>query len=991
MAELQRSKLEVQGRLEFLERGHGRAAGSPLAGRLASSSSSEEDLVEVQKNDTDHPVESKEGYAFAENCWDAVICFGHPSIGLGSSLVLLFLLIFTVFLQLVFCYMVYTSFTENPFEKSSVTALRYWRIDQAHQASQTSKNSLTSLAARACDFDKSLATSFSEKEIAENVFQYGFSMMSTGFVMCSLALVAWFSTMIAEFQKLLSFTVGLFEIPRGKTVFHLEDGEIVLVRLARKRLFFILMTVLLRAGVLCILLWYGTVYLVYTETVQDLLLNAVALKFVLEVAELLFDAFAPRRSRSFIENLRPLNLESIGHSHHDCLVPVFFLMVLVALMIVSMYVLMLPSLDARKLTWEGICGGNRNFATAVDGLGRLHWSNTEEYKDLEDGEHLQNYIHEATHALISDAESNAYAPMSIYEPSFQRLRNVIGEETIVEAGASRRCADADADEGKDYWSNMGRGILRMATENDHIDSCADVAPYCTIVGLRGLRARQWCPSTCGCGQPFSGLLLDKVQNGCPSECVQKRRGEADRSATKCQDQLLNLTAIYAKGAQALFTQRGYISESLTALAQRMETEGCDAVAHGDVAGRDFCVGNSMLLTRIYFRSVKYVCPVACGCDGSGLPGQKRDLSTVSAVESGLRLSGDLCEGQAALNDTKFAPHGAAGNGAPVFLSEEGDLYLYHGPKCEAGHSGIRWYLSPTLCNPGYYLAYAVSEDPTRPPASDKWYMDCRNDGWKQIKLNFSPIVGEVVAGSIFDRVNKTIQITSPLCSSRKALMNDVFQLQGETDNGAPLFKSLRGNYLYHGPRCGIGQTGKKWIISPLLCSQGFSLAYRQTEDGTAPPLDDEWMVNCDRSGWQLADIQFSVVPMIGRIRTGASFCLEVFQRRAVLQPCNTDDAQLWIYNTTSGQLRDRNGLCLEATGLPVLETQAIGIPVAMGDCLDDSSAQSWEYNTDSEQVKLKNLDQCLDAAQPDTIGGRVQIFLCHIGNRNQEWTYSQDL
>lgn len=30
--------------------------------------------------------------------------------------------------------MVYTSFTENPFETSSVTALRYWRIDIAHQA-----------------------------------------------------------------------------------------------------------------------------------------------------------------------------------------------------------------------------------------------------------------------------------------------------------------------------------------------------------------------------------------------------------------------------------------------------------------------------------------------------------------------------------------------------------------------------------------------------------------------------------------------------------------------------------------------------------------------------------------------------------------------------------------------------------------------------------------------------------------------------------------
>eukprot|EP00913_Durusdinium_trenchii_P000458 g418.t1 len=51
--------------------------------------------------------------------------------------------------------------------------------------------------------------------------------------MCSLALVAWFSTMIAECGKLLSFTLGLCEIPRGKTLFHLEDGEIVLVRLAR--------------------------------------------------------------------------------------------------------------------------------------------------------------------------------------------------------------------------------------------------------------------------------------------------------------------------------------------------------------------------------------------------------------------------------------------------------------------------------------------------------------------------------------------------------------------------------------------------------------------------------------------------------------------------------------------------------------------------------------------------------------------------------------
>ena len=38
---------------------------------------------------TEHPVESAEGYVFEENCWDVVVCFGHPAIGYGSSLLLL--------------------------------------------------------------------------------------------------------------------------------------------------------------------------------------------------------------------------------------------------------------------------------------------------------------------------------------------------------------------------------------------------------------------------------------------------------------------------------------------------------------------------------------------------------------------------------------------------------------------------------------------------------------------------------------------------------------------------------------------------------------------------------------------------------------------------------------------------------------------------------------------------------------------------------------
>ncbi|CAJ1383315.1 unnamed protein product [Effrenium voratum] len=668
-----------------------------------------------------------EGYVFAENVWDAVICFGHQSIGWGSSMVLLFLLGLTIFIQLVFCYMVFTSFTENPFEESSVTALRFWRIDIAHQVSQVSKNTLVSLAARTCEFDKSLATSFSEKEIAENVFEYGFSAMSTGFIMCCLALVAWFSTIIAEFGKLFSFTLGLMEIPRGHTLFHLEDDDqIVLVRLSRKRKTFILTTVLIRAGLQGILLWYGTVYLVYTETVQDLLLNAVALKFVLEVAELMFDAFAPRRSRSFLENLRPLNLELMGKSHTDCLMPVFYLLVLVGLMALSLHFLLMPALEARQSTWEGLCGGNRDFAVATDGLGRLHWSNTDGF-DEEGSASNANYLHRATESLISDKNGNPYAPMSLYEPAFDKLLHIVSEETVIEAGSKRNCNDADDDTGTDYWSNMGKGILQMATGNLSISSCKDVVSYCQTVGVQGLRSRQWCPVSCGCGTVFSALLLDKVQNGCPSACTQKSHD----STIECEDSPLNLTQVYAQGAQVLFAQRGYQSDELVALAKLMETQGCEAVARGDVPGKDLCVGASDLMTTVYFRPVKFVCPVACGCDGSGLPGQKRDLTSVSSIESGVKLTGNICQGQAYWNDTKLAPHGNTGNGAPVFKSTIGQMYLYHGPQCEPGGTGTRWVLSPSLCNRGYFMAYTVSKDPTRPPGLAEWHMDCRSDGWKQ--------------------------------------------------------------------------------------------------------------------------------------------------------------------------------------------------------------------------------------------------------------------
>ena len=456
--------------------------------------------------------------------------------------------------------------------------------------------------------------------------------------MCSLALLTWYATIIAEFGKLLHFAIGLMEIPRGRTLFHVEDDQIVLMKLSRRRLSFILMTTLTRAVVQSVLLWYGTLYLVYTETVQDLLLNAVALKFVLEVAELLYSAFAPRRSRTFIESLRPLNLEAHGRSHHDCLLPTVLLVFLGGMLALSYVFLLTPALEARTNTWGGLCGGRRDFAVATDGLGRLHWSLTSQYDDTGESE-ANTYIHVATDLLIKKQPPDEQSPWTIYQPSFDTLRTKVDSETVVEAGGTRLCEDADDHAGVDEWTNMGRLILQMVTHNHSIEDCTSVKPYCHKVGIGGLRSRQWCPVTCGCDDPKAGLLLDRVEQGCPAACTQ-RLASASEGIT-CQDLPKNETVKYAQGAKHLFVARGYESTALKLLADRMLDQGCFAIAYGGTAGRDLCVGSTDLITTVNFRSVRMVCPVACGCDGSGLPGHKRDMATVGAVGTGLRITGSL--------------------------------------------------------------------------------------------------------------------------------------------------------------------------------------------------------------------------------------------------------------------------------------------------------------------------------------------------------------
>ena len=68
-----------------------------------------------------------------------------------------------------------------------------------------------------------------------------------------------------------------------------------------------------------------------------------------------------------------------------------------------------------------------------------------------------------------------------------------------------------------------------------VPNCGHAAQYCGNSSLVGLRARQFCPITCGCTNPRSGLALSLPESGCGDQCLRGERYERALAQMPCED------------------------------------------------------------------------------------------------------------------------------------------------------------------------------------------------------------------------------------------------------------------------------------------------------------------------------------------------------------------------------------------------------------------------------------------------------------------------
>ena len=95
--------------------------------------------------------------------------------------------------------------------------------------------------------------------------------------------------------------------PKGTTLKY-EDGKLRMKYIGRVRFFFTMVANFVRGAIACVLCFYGTRFVGYTLELEDLLMNAVALEFVISVDEALFQALMPRAIKQFYDRLQPFRL-----------------------------------------------------------------------------------------------------------------------------------------------------------------------------------------------------------------------------------------------------------------------------------------------------------------------------------------------------------------------------------------------------------------------------------------------------------------------------------------------------------------------------------------------------------------------------------------------------------------------------------------------------------------------------------------------------------
>eukprot|EP00971_Amphidinium_carterae_P204144 4051276-Amphidinium_carterae.1 len=296
--------------------------------------------------------------------------------GLLGSIHTAVLLLGNVAIQTVIMLLAGYNFTDAEYDSDAIDDVKSWRLGAAHDYNHIDRKTLQALQTRVCSGDTSLSVSTAQLDAYETMTSYlpqlgeeSSAHRLNGVAMCLLCLVCYYCAILREVDtvwcKLRAFTA----LPRSACT---EMGpEMQLQSCSSIRYAFIVLIACARLAVVFALCWIGTLFLAHDTDIEDLLLNAVALEFIVNIDELVYGALASEQTKLFLEAIAPIAAPCSWRVRGLDVKTLFFTLVVPCLLIASYVNELSPMIDNVHAAYAHLCQLQTTdfvYTTSLDGF-----------------------------------------------------------------------------------------------------------------------------------------------------------------------------------------------------------------------------------------------------------------------------------------------------------------------------------------------------------------------------------------------------------------------------------------------------------------------------------------------------------------------------------------------------------------------------------------------------------------------------------------------
>mmetsp|Transcript_55362 Transcript_55362/g.132233 ORF Transcript_55362/g.132233 Transcript_55362/m.132233 type:complete len:760 (-) Transcript_55362:313-2592(-) len=249
-------------------------------------------------------------YEFDQSMWDAaLLLFFRKGSNWVEKLILVIGCGINYFLQLSLLLTISVNMLDTPYSPATIQEMLAWRVEQAQANSQFDNVRGKSLATRLCN--QELWTY--EQEEYKLMYAYLYKDIP-GSLLSTLGIIMWVLTIMREYRRSMEQALAVIHLPaleegkKSEFEWDREAEEWTVVGMNRvKRILALVLLSLPRLGVTVCLGLIGCQYLAQTANLADIVLNAVALAFVMDVDELVADVLLTERLRSILPKIKPLS------------------------------------------------------------------------------------------------------------------------------------------------------------------------------------------------------------------------------------------------------------------------------------------------------------------------------------------------------------------------------------------------------------------------------------------------------------------------------------------------------------------------------------------------------------------------------------------------------------------------------------------------------------------------------------------------------------